>query len=82
MNGEHTKSVESRTEEQKLRRYEVIRRDTCEELAAAVSSYLNAGWELTGGVHVANDVNGSIRDCDGQIGTVWLWMQAIWRYEP
>ena len=32
--------------------------DTCEELVAAVSSYLNAGWELTGGVHVATDTNG------------------------
>lgn len=71
----------NKSTEQKLRRYEVIRRDTCEELTASVTAYLNGGWELTGGVHVAPDVNGSMRDGDGQIGTAWFWMQAIWRYE-
>lgn len=33
-------------------RYEVIRRDSADELTEAVNSYLNVGWELVGGISV------------------------------
>jgi hypothetical protein len=69
------------TADKRLRRYEVIRRDSCDELAVAVGAYLNAGWELAGGAHVATDTSGTIRDGDGEISTNWIWTQSIWRYE-
>lgn len=46
-------------------RYEVMRRDKCDELILAVNSYLNTGWQLQGGVTNAL--------YDGQM----VWAQAL-----
>lgn len=56
----------------KLWRYEVLRRDKCQDLCDAVSSYLNAGWELVGGVAVA------VAWSDGA-ATCFTWAQAMRR---
>jgi hypothetical protein len=37
----------------KLMNYEVVRRDSFEDLTLAVNGYINQGWELVGGVCVA-----------------------------
>jgi len=70
------------TAEPKICQYEVIRRSSLDELAPAVSGYLNCGWELAGGVSCAPDVTGTMRDGDGGIETGWLFIQAIWRVDP
>lgn len=34
----------------KLRQYEILRRETADELSAAVNAYVNQGWSPLGGV--------------------------------
>lgn len=49
-------------------KYEIIRRESTEELTAAVTAYINSGWEPIGGVAVNRGHH------------IWLWAQAIiWR---
>jgi hypothetical protein len=57
-----------------LRQYEILRRETADELANAVNAYINQGWEPLGGVaysywyHDDKDSNA-------------LWCQAVIRTE-
>lgn len=60
--------------------YQIIRREKADELAEAVGSYINQGWELVGGVCVASTTR-HYQDRDDQLcaSTDWVWAQAVRR---
>lgn len=58
--------------------YAIIRRAGADELAEAVSSYINQGWELVGGVSVACATRHyQARDDQLCASTDWVWAQAV-----
>lgn len=60
----------------KLRQYEILRRETADDLAAAINAYINQGWTPLGGVGLSF----AYRPDDGSATA--LWYQAIMRDDP
>lgn len=65
-----------------MTRYEIIRRETADELVEAVNSYLNIGWILVGGL-VLSRVNRVYTNRDDEVCSTdeVTWAQAIVRTE-
>lgn len=65
-----------------MKTYQVVRRDTCDELEEAVNAFINQGWELVGGVSVSIS-HGVYTDRDDSVcsSEYALWAQAIKRAE-
>lgn len=60
----------------KLRQYEILRRETADELASAVDAYINQGWDPLGGVGYS-----FVYRPDDDSPTA-LWYQAVVRQDP
>jgi hypothetical protein len=60
----------------KLRQYEILRRETADELSAAINAYINQGWSPLGGVGYSFVYRSS------DDSPTALWYQAVMRDDP
>jgi len=60
-------------------KYEIIRRDSADELISAVNSYMNPGWEPVGGVTLSVDRDRWENERKGcsESSVDIIWAQAI-----